>query len=111
MIMRRIKKNFFVTLASFCFIHANCQTLSGNASFQAADSFYFANDWSNAARLYKQLLKDTSTNSMEWQRSGFSHYNLGKPDDALMNFQKAENNNPPAAMQPFLYSRMAKVYG
>src|SRR4051812_43360124 len=110
MIMRRIKNFFFVTLTSFYFIHANCQTLSGNTSFEAADSLYFANDWSSAARLYKQLLKDTSANSVEWQRLGFSYYNLGKPDDALRNFQKAENNNPPATMQPFLYSRMAKVY-
>lgn len=81
-----------------------------NTSFQTADSFYFANDWSNAEKLYKQLLKDTSTNSLEWQRLGFACYNLGKPDEALMNFKKAEAANPSAMMQPYLYSRMAKAY-
>jgi len=93
----------------FCCMKSNGQP-SGNTSFQTADSFYFANDWSNAANLYKQLLKDTSTNSVEWQRLGFTYYNLKKPDDALLSYEKAEKNNPPAAMQPYLYSRMAKAY-
>src|ERR1700755_3290968 len=101
-------KIFSVVIFLFC-LKANGQT-SVNITFQIADSFYFANDWSNAEKLYKQLLKDTSTNSIEWQRSGFTYYNLGKPDDALSNFEKAEATNPPVAMQPYLYSRMAKVY-
>ena len=92
----------------FC-LKANCQATI-HTTFQTADSFYFSNDWSNAEKLYKQLLKDTSTNSVEWQRLGFVCYNLGKPDEALMNFKKAEATNPPAAMQSYLYSRMAKVY-
>jgi tetratricopeptide (TPR) repeat protein len=110
MIMRNVRKFLFVTTWMFSFI-ANGQTPFGTSSFQKADSFYLAGDWNNAANLYKQLLKDTSTNSVEWQRLGFSYLNLGKPDDALMSFQKAVKNNPPAAMQPFLYSRMAKAYG
>jgi tetratricopeptide (TPR) repeat protein len=97
-----------LALLLFC-LKANCQP-SVNAVFQTADSFYFSNDWSNAEKLYKQLLKDTSTNSVEWQRLGFVYYNLGKPDEALINFKKAEATNPPAAMQSYLYSRMAKVY-
>lgn len=107
--MSKIKHKLFIVLILYC-LKANSQTLS-KVSFEVADSFYFASDWSNAEKLYKQLLKDTSTNSVEWQRSGFSYYNLGKFDDALVNFEKAEKNNPPAAMQPYLYSRMAKVYG
>jgi tetratricopeptide (TPR) repeat protein len=107
----KIKNLFFIGGTIFCFFNANTQPLLSDPSFQTADSFYFAGDWSNAAKMYKQLLKDTSTNSMEWQRLGFSYLNIGKPDDALLNFEKAEKNNPPAPMQPFLYSRMARAYG
>ncbi len=91
-----------------CIVHA--QPNNNDSLFKKADSFYFASDWNNAVKLYKQLLKDTSTNSIAWQRLAFAYYNLGKPADALMNYQKAEASNPPAAMQPYLYSRMAKVY-
>jgi hypothetical protein len=83
---------------------------SVNISLHTADSFYFASDWANAEKLYKQLLKDSSTNSVEWQRLGFTYYNLGKTDDALINYKKSEATNPPPAMLPYLFSRMAKVY-
>lgn len=106
-----LKQIFLTTAIVFYFLNAESQVGDHNISLQTADSFYFANDWSNAEKLYAQLLKDTSTNSVEWQRLGFTYYNLGKADDALINFKKAEKNKPPAAMQPFLYSRMAKAYG
>ena len=106
----KTKISFFVFAILFFISDANSQPLANN-TFQTADSFYFAGNWSNAEKLYTQLLKDTSTNSVEWQRLGFVYYNLGKPDDALINYDKAEKNNPPAAMQPYLFSRMAKVYG
>lgn len=110
MIMKKMKVIFFISVIIFSFFNTTAQPIANNI-FQTADSFYFAGDWSNAEKLYKQLLKDTSTNSVEWQRLGFTYYNLAKPDDALVNYQKAEKNNPPAAMQPYLFSRMAKVYG
>jgi tetratricopeptide (TPR) repeat protein len=103
------KKSLLIAAILFFMMRADSQSAS-DISFRIADSLYFVADWSNAANMYQQLLKDTSTNSVEWQRLGFSYYNLNKPDEALINFQKAENNNPPAAMQPYLYSRMAKVY-
>ncbi len=100
-------KSFLSIFAIAICVGVNAQP---HTSFQTADSLYFAGDWKDAAVIYTQLLKDTSTNSIEWQRLGFANYNLGKPDEALMNYKKAEANNPPAAMQPYLYSRMAKVY-
>ena len=104
------KMTFFIGITMLSFLNADSQSLTNNA-FQTADSFYFANEWSNAVNLYKQLLKDTSTNSLEWQRMGFAYYNLGEPDEALFSYEKAEKNNPPVAMRPYLYSRTAKVYG
>src|SRR5689334_19398328 len=105
-------QNLSIVLGTlFACISATAQSLNSNSTLQTADSFYFAGDWNNAVKMYEYLLKDTSTNSVEWQRLGFSYLNIGKPDDALWNFEKAEKNNPPAAMQPFLYSRMARAYG
>lgn len=106
--MQRIKMLFVV--AVLFSLKAYSQSFE-NASLQTADSFYFAGDWNHAEKLYKQLLKDTSTNSVAWQRLGFTCYNLGKTNEALINYEKAEKNNPPPALQPNLYSRIAKAYG
>jgi tetratricopeptide (TPR) repeat protein len=105
-----VAKVFLVIVLILISSIVHAQPYNSDATFKTADSFYFANDWNSAAKLYKQLLTDTSTNSVAWQKLGFAYYNLGKPADALMNYQKAEANNPPAAMQPYLYSRMAKIY-
>src|SRR3954447_1800200 len=105
-----IKNLFFAIGAMFSFINTTAQPLLNNSSFQTADSLYFAGDWGNAVKMYEQLLQDTSTNSVERQRLGFAYLNMGQPDNALINFEKAEKNNPPVPMQPFLYSRMAKAY-
>lgn len=104
-----IKNLIFLILLIFISTSATIAQ-SSTKTFQTADSLYFANDWSDAEKMYKQLLKDTSINSVEWQRLGFTYYNLGKIDDALANFKRAELTNPPVAMQPFLYSRMAKAF-
>jgi len=98
-----------ITAISFCCLAAESQS-SFNTKLQAADSFYFANDWNNAVSLYNELLTDTSTNSLALQRLGFAYYNIGKIDEALRNFHRSETANPPAAMQPYLYSRMAKAF-
>jgi tetratricopeptide (TPR) repeat protein len=97
------------TVSVLCCIAAESQ-VSVNPKLQAADSFYFANDWSNAVNLYNELLTDTSTNSIALQRLGFAYYNLGNMDEALRNFHRSETTNPPAPMQPYLYSRMAKAF-
>ncbi|MEO8711534.1 MAG: tetratricopeptide repeat protein, partial [Parafilimonas sp.] len=110
MFKHKMKISLFIFAIVFFISDTNSQQLANN-TFQTADSFYFASDWKNAEKLYTQLLKDTSTNSVEWQRLGFTYYNLGKPDDALVKYAKAEKNDPPVAMQPYLFSRMAKVYG
>jgi hypothetical protein len=79
-------------------------------SLHAADSFFFAGDWDNAIMMYEKMLADTSTNSIAWNRLGFSYYNVGKYREALNSYEKAEANHPPKPLQPFLYSRIARVY-
>ena len=106
------KNNYLVLilLVLLYFQKAGAQSLKGAPTLQTADSFFIAHDWSNAANLYKKLLKDSSTNSLEWNRLGFCNYNLGKYDEALNNYLRSSQNNPSVPLQPILYSRMAKVY-
>ena len=107
--MYSVKILLCFTAIFFCRFAAQSQA-SVNTKLRAADSFYFANDWNHAVNLYNELLTDTSTNSLALQRLGFAYYNLGNMDEALKNFQRSETTNPPPAMQPYLYSRMAKAF-
>src|SRR5258705_7788715 len=75
-----------------------------------ADSFYYAQDWKNAKQMYESVLKDTSHNSIAWNRLGFSNYNLGNNDEALKGFQKALAYNPIPPVKASALSRMARVH-
>jgi hypothetical protein len=75
--------------------------------FEKADSCFFIQDWVNARQAYKLAGIDTSYNSLEWNRLGFADYNLGHNDEALAAYTRSAANNPPAFLQPVLYSRFA----
>jgi tetratricopeptide (TPR) repeat protein len=75
-----------------------------------ADSFYYAHDWKNAKKIYESVLKDTSHNSIAWNRLGFSNYNLGNNDEALKGFQKSLAYNPIPPVKASALSRMARVH-
>jgi tetratricopeptide (TPR) repeat protein len=76
---------------------------------KVADSLYYAQDWKNAKKMYESVLKDTSHNSIAWNRLGFSNYNLGNNDEALEDFQKALAYNPMPPVKASALSRMARV--
>lgn len=75
-----------------------------------ADSLFAIKQYSAAKKIYDKLLSDTSTNSIEWNRLGYSNYSLGNYDGAIKNYKRAEANNPPKGLQPILYSRMSMAY-
>jgi len=81
-----------------------------HGTLKIADSLYHAQDWENAKNLYKSLLKDTSQNSIAWNRLGFSNYNLGNLDDALHAFQKCLEYNPMPPVKASALSRLARVH-
>ena len=88
-------------------INANGQ--SGSAAMKKADSLYFALDWVGAKKIYTSILKDTSHNSIAWNRLGFSNYNTGNYKEALNNYQKALTNKPIPPVKASAYSRMARI--
>src|ERR1700761_9520119 len=77
-------------------MNATAQALSNPASpmMKKADSLYFARNWAEAKTIYLKLLADTSHNSIAWNRLGFSDYNTGDYDGAMIGYQKALANNP-----------------
>lgn len=75
-----------------------------------ADSLFAGKHYKDAKNVYSKLLSDTSTNSIEWNRLGFSNYSLGNYDEALKDYKKCEANDPPKGLQPLLFSRIAMVY-
>ncbi len=75
-----------------------------------ADSLYFAQDWTNAKKIYESVLKDTSHNAIAWNRLAFSDYNLGNTDEALKEFQKALAYNPIPPVKASALSRMARIH-
>lgn len=77
---------------------------------KTADSLYFVQDWPNAKKVYESVLKDTSHNSIAWNRLGFSYYNLGNNEEALKSFQKSLANNPIPPVKASALSRAARVY-
>jgi tetratricopeptide (TPR) repeat protein len=87
-------------------------SIKGSAKdlMRTADSLYFAQDWLNAQEIYKSLLKDTSRNSIAWNRLAFSNYNLGNTDEALQGFQKALTNNPIPQVKASALSRMTRIH-
>jgi len=95
----------FICIICFMDFVASAQTLA------TADSLFGVKQYRAAKKIYEKLLADTSAKSVEWNRLGFCNQSLGSYDEALKDYKKSESNNPPAALQPILYSRMAMAYG
>jgi hypothetical protein len=92
-------------------LHAqSAQSVQTNLSSHVADSFYLIQDWNNAKLAYEAALKADTLSSLQWMRLGFANFNLKKYDDALNNYNQSLQNHPAAAMQSYLYSRLARVY-
>ena len=58
MFVRKNNYLLLVILALLCLQKADAQSAKAIPSLQTADSFFIARDWSNAANLYKKLLKE-----------------------------------------------------
>jgi hypothetical protein len=78
-------------------------------AMKKADSFYFAQDWANAKKIYDAVLTDTASNGIAWNRLGYSNYNTGNYGDALKDYKKALLYKPVPALKASAYSRMARI--
>src|SRR6476619_5699899 len=65
------------------------QSSNGNALAAEAGAAYDAKDWAKAAKLYAELSQSPETPPRVWLRLGASLRELGKYQDALAAFEKA----------------------
>ncbi len=99
-------------LSALLLLNANAQlsySSDPGISMKKADSFYFAQDWSSARKIYEKLLGDTSQNSIAWNRLGFSDYNLGNYDKAMRCYKNALAFNRIPPVKASAFSRMARI--
>jgi tetratricopeptide (TPR) repeat protein len=104
----------FLFFSAFCFSSAaqTDNSYSGNIrpTIALADSFYSEHHWKKAADLYHEILQDTSSNALAWNRFGFSQYNLGNINDAMKAYQKSLGLHPTPLLKQVLILRMARIY-
>jgi tetratricopeptide (TPR) repeat protein len=103
-----MKTTFFVLVAS---VMAVCSAYGqSSAPVQKADSLFFLSDWKNAVPAYEAALKTAATNSLAWNRLGFSYHNLGQYDKALSNYNKALENKLTPPLEATVQSRVSRIY-
>jgi tetratricopeptide (TPR) repeat protein len=100
-------------ISTLCVIFSFCCSISygqGTASVQKADSLFFISDYKNAIPAYEAALKIAATNSVAWNRLGYSYHSLGQYDKALANYAKALENKPAPQLQATVESRLSRIY-
>ena len=85
-------------------------SIVATAQMSKADSFFAARNWTMAKRMYESVLKDTTQNSLAWNRLGFTDYSLGMLDEALKCYQTSLSQRIPRALKAIVYLRIAKVH-
>ncbi|MBS1597699.1 MAG: tetratricopeptide repeat protein [Bacteroidetes bacterium] len=75
-----------------------------------ADSLYYEHDWKNALSIYKEILSDTSSNAIAWNRMGFCYYNLNQVDAAKKAYLHSLDHNPSPLLKQVVMIRLARVY-
>ena len=82
----------------------------GKTDLKRADSLFAIKQWKPSKDNYLRYLKDTSTNSLAWNRLGYCNHNLGLYQDAITDYNKALANKPAPPVRNVVLARMARVY-
>ena len=85
---------FFVTLTA-------AQTPALDDTEASADKAYLAHDWSASEAAYSSLTRKAPANARYWYRLGTAQKSLGKYDDALASFAKAESAGTPRYLSQY----------
>ena len=95
---------FFVTLTP-------AQTPVPDDTEAAADKVYQAHDWKASEATYSSLTQKAPANARFWYRLGTAQKSLGKYDDALDSFAKAESTGTPRYLSQYAIAEAQALKG
>jgi len=95
---------FFVTLSP-------AQTPVSDNTESAADKVYQAHDWKASEAAYSSLTQKAPANARFWYRLGTAQKSLGKYDDALDSFAKAESAGTPRYLSQYAIAEAQALKG
>src|SRR6185437_12827119 len=98
-----------ILLVLFFFSGVSAQSFT--EKIKNADSLYQMKDYAHAKSLYEAALGDTAKDGPSWNRLGYSCYNLGELDAAMVAYNKALLYGRAAPLRASVYSRMARING
>jgi tetratricopeptide (TPR) repeat protein len=98
-----------ILLVLFFFSNVSAQSFA--EKIKNADSLYQMKDYAHAKKKYAAALGDTAKNGPSWNRLGYSCYNLGELDAAMVAYNKALLYGRAAPLRASVYSRMARING
>lgn len=97
-------------IVSYCFIILGVTAKSQINSLSLADSLYFKGDFQHAIPIYKNVLSDTSTSALLWQRLAYSNLNANNYDDALSAYKKSLSLKPNPVLKNIIYTNVLIIY-
>ena len=106
--MERVKITSLLLLLLITALIAEAQ--NGSPTTKAADSLFITGNWVMAKQAYESVLKDTTRNSLAWNRLGFTNYNLKNYDAAIKYYQRSLLQNPSFGLKAIVYARMARIH-
>jgi len=95
---------YFVTFAC-------AQTPVPGDTEAAADKVYQAHDWKASEAAYSSLTQKSPANARFWYRLGTAQKSLGKFDDALASFAKAESAGAPRYLSQYAIAEAQALKG
>ena len=98
-------------LLLICVTLASAQTPIPSEVETAADKAYQAHDWKASEAAYSSLTKTTPANARFWYRLGTAQKSLGKYDDALAAFTKAESAGTPRYLAQYALAETQALKG
>ena len=81
-----------------------------NSETRIADSLYLQGEWKAAIPAYEVALKKNSSNSLAWNRLGYSYQNTGEYSKALGSYQHSLASQPFPQLKTVVQSRISRTY-
>ena len=103
-------KKIYIPVLFFASLSAKWSSGQPSMLLQSGDSLYAKKNWAAAKMKYDGYLKTDDSNSIVWNRLGFSNQNLGYLQEALQDYNKCLSRHPTPIVKSVATLRTAQVY-